>query len=114
MILFDELVVDPGSTKGWTRQVRARDASRVYTHNCNTTLPTQKEMLTVTQHKAQLINLLCEDLVLHMEVFHGHKLVITGKLSVPVELHKGILIMRHDMETTQQVADNILVQIANS
>ena len=100
----------PGSTKGSTRQVRAKGASRVYSLRCITALPTQKSILTVSQNKAQLIDLLCEDLVSHKEEFQRHRLVVTGKLSVPVELNKGLLIKRYDMETTQEEADTILVQ----
>ncbi len=51
------------SIKSSTRSGRADDASRVYSLKASTTLPAQKVVLTVSKNKAQLIDLLCEDLV---------------------------------------------------
>ena len=67
-------------------------------------------MFTVTKNKAQFIDLICEDLVNHKDEMQQHRLVVTGSLPTPVELHKGVSIMRHDMRTNQEEADTILVQ----
>lgn len=46
----------------------------------------------------------------HKDEFQQHRLVITGSIPTPVELHRGVSIIRHDMKTTQEEADTILVQ----
>ena len=57
------------STKGCTRTARAGDASRVYSLRTFMKLPPQKVILTVSKNKAQLIDLICEDLETHKEEF---------------------------------------------
>jgi hypothetical protein len=48
---------------------------------------------------------------MNTEHFHLHnKLVVTSSILTPVELHKGVSIVRHDMETSQEEADTILEQ----
>ena len=82
----------------------------MYSFRNNTHLPCQKVAITVSKNKAQLIDLICEDLANHSQEFQHHKLVITGSLPTPIELHKGISIVHHDMKTTHEDADTILVQ----
>lgn len=82
----------------------------MYSFHNNTPLPCQKVAITVSKNKAQLIDLICEDLANHSQEFQHHKLVITDSLPTPIELHKDISILRHDMKTTHEEADTILVQ----
>ena len=46
----------------------------------------------------------------HKDELQQHKLVITGSIPTPVELYKGVAIMRRDMETFQEEADTIIVE----
>lgn len=75
-----------------------------------TKIPPQKVILTVTQNKAALIDLLYEDLINHKEEFQKHRLVITGSHPTPVELYKGLAIQRRDLETRHEEADTIIPQ----
>ena len=103
-----------GSTKESSRQCRDKGASRIYTLRNAAHLPPQKVILTVTSNKAQLISLICEDLISHKEDIVQHKLVVTGSDPVPVEINNGVVIRRQDMTTTQEEGDTIVVQqVAN-
>lgn len=83
--------------------------SRVYSLRPNTALPSQKVVLTGTKKKVQLIDLICEDLVNHSDEFQHHKLVVTGRIPTPVEIHKGFSTVRNDMENTQEEVDTIIL-----
>ena len=80
-------------------------------------LPSQKVTLTITQNKKQLIDIICKDLQsdtdFHRKNTEKHKLVITGQKKSPVEIScSGVVIQRHDIATTHEEADNIIVQQA--
>ena len=85
-------------------------ASRVYTLRCTARLPPQKVVLTVTTNKDQLIALIVEDLVSHKADFQKHKLVVTGRDQVPVEIANGFVNKRQDMAITQEEGDPLIVQ----
>ena len=87
------------SIKSGARQERAGQyTSRCHQLSQHTPLPPQKVVLTVTKNKLQLIEIICE-----------HNLVITGQSEVPVEVHKGIVINRRDLKTSQEEADVIII-----
>ena len=97
------------STKASTRQGRDKGASRTFTLRRTTSLPAQKVILTVTGNKMQLIDLICEDLKAHNDLFTNKKLVVTGNDPIPVEINKGVIIQRQDMKTMQEEADTMIV-----
>jgi len=97
------------SRKECLRRNRDLGASRVYRLSSTTKIPPQKVVLTVSQNKSALIDLLCEDLIKHKDDFKRHRLVITGSRPVPVELYKGLTIQRRDLETTQEEGDTIIL-----
>ena len=66
-------------------------------------------MLTVTRTKVPLIDLMCEDMAFHKDYSSQHKHVLTGSHPVQVEINRGFIIRRQDMETTQE-ADTMIVQ----
>ena len=72
----------------------------MYTLRNTTRLPPQKVMLTVTLHKVQFIDLMCEDMAFHKDYFSQYKLVITGSDPVSVDINRGVIIKRQDMKTT--------------
>ena len=81
----------------------------------NTQLPPQKVVLTVTENKKQLIDIICSELkgatAFLRDHIHKHKLVITSQDKTPVEISNGgVIINRSDMDTTHEEADVVLVQ----
>ena len=42
--------------------------------------------------------------------FKQHKFVLTGNDPMPVEIKDGVISKRHDLKTTQEEADTIIVQ----
>ena len=98
-----------GSTKEAIRRGRDKGASRVYTLRCTGRLSPQKVVLTVTTNKDQLTALIVEDLVSHKADFQKHKLVVTGRDLVPVEITNGCVNKRKDMATTQEEGDALIV-----
>lgn len=99
-----------GSIKQSTRGGREKGVSRTYTLRSITRLPQQKAVLTVTTNKAQLIDLICEDVVSHKNDFMPNKLVVTGRDPLPVEINHGVVIRRQDMRITHEEADTLIVQ----
>ena len=105
-LVFDRYV--SYSIKGGARLARAG-----HKLSLQTPLPPQKVVLTVTENKIQLIDIICEQLVEIYQAEHvqdAHRLVITGKKVVPVEVFKGIAINRNDFKTFHEEADVIIVQ----
>ena len=85
----------------------------MYNLRSTTRLPPQKVILTVTQNKMQLIELICKDIMTHSHllIFTTKELIITGADPVPVENNPGsIIIHRQDMKTMQEEADTMIVQ----
>ena len=102
------------STKSVTRRARASGVSRVHKLQLNTKLPPQKTVLTVTENKKQLINLIVNVLI-EDELFHAytqsHKLIVIGEDAAPFEISNGgVVIRRADLSTSHEEADNIIVQ----
>ena len=104
------------STKSVTRDARTCEASRVYQLTENTPFPSQKPVITVSSNKKQLMSIICSSII-NDEEFHAQhttrkKLVITGSLDVPTEIHKRVVIAREDIATSHEEADNIIAQQA--
>ena len=112
-LIFDRY--DEYSTNSVTRGARATEASRVHQLKANTELPSQKVVLTVTENKKQLMDIICTELIqdesFHREHVQEHKFVIIGQEKTPVEIRNGgLIIHRRDMDTTHEEADIIIVQ----
>ena len=88
-----------GSIKESARNGRDKGSSRVYSLRPSAALPPQKAVLTVSNNKKQLIDLIMQDMISHKDELPS-KLVVTGNDPVPVEIHLGVVIRRHDMEVT--------------
>ncbi|MEL7308361.1 MAG: hypothetical protein AAGK05_11175 [Pseudomonadota bacterium] len=100
------------STKSVTRS--SRSASRIHHQLSMTTeLPPQKVILTVTENKKQLIEIICNelkgDICFHREI-QGHKLIITSQEETPIEIRNGEILTRYDMTTSHEEADIIIAQ----
>ena len=106
------------STKSTTRCNRTTEASRVHRLALDTPLPPQKVVLTVSENKSQLMEIICEELTrdttFHRDYTMTHKLVITSSCdNTPVEIsYGGVVINREDMSTSHEEADCIIVQQA--
>lgn len=81
-----------------------------------TPLPAQHTVLTVTENKTQLIDMIFAqvrdkalDLSQDTKAFHN-RLVITGSSDVPTEIHFGTTIDRVDLKTSHEEADVIIPQ----
>ena len=102
------------STKSVTRKARASGVSQVHKLQLNTKLPPQKTVLTVTENKKQLINLIVNSLIedkLFHECTQSHKLILIGEDAAPFEISNGgVVIRRADLSTSHEEADNIIVQ----
>ncbi|CAH3121622.1 unnamed protein product [Porites lobata] len=102
------------STKSVTRDARECTASRVFQLSEQAPLPPQNVILTVSKNKVQLMSMICsnitKDKTFHSQHSARHKLVITGSDLVPTEIHHGATKARHDMRTSHEEADNIIVQ----
>lgn len=106
-----------GSTKEVTRWKREKGASKVFKLKLTSRLPAQTLLFSVTSNKVQIIEMIIQDLKLHKDDRVAHSLIITGSDPVPVEVpgpvaecQTGVLIQRHDLRTTQEEADTIIVQ----
>ena len=77
------------SIKDNTRNTRQKGASRQHRLTLTMPLPPQKVLLTVTQNKIQLIDLIVAALQKEKDQFKlcGHKLVVTGRDPIPVEIN---------------------------
>lgn len=104
------------SIKSGTRTSHAGEqASRHHRLRPDSPLPPQHVILTVTENKVQIIDIICQQLlerVAHLQTT-GHvecKLFVTGSKPVPKEVHKGVQIQRNDMQTSHEEADVIIAQ----
>ena len=95
------------------RGARITEASRTHRLKANTELPPQKVVLTVTENKQQLVDIICTELINDESFNHDHlnqhKFVIIGQATVEIS-DSGVIIQRRGMDTTQEKADNTIVQ----
>lgn len=100
------------STKYSTRKVRGPGGCRLFQLSLNSPLPPQKQVLSVSGNKRQLIQIIVEALLTDAVVPGGFqsRLIITGQESVPIEIApNGVVINREDLKTTHEEADTIIV-----
>lgn len=99
------------SIKNATRTARAgKEASRRHKLDLHTPLPAQKVVLNVTENKLQLIKLICTYIKEHAELLANNRLVVTGQDPTPIEVSNGKVTLRHDLRTTHEEADVVIVQ----
>ena len=109
-LVFDRYI--DFSTKCSARKARSIGGCRVYKLSTNAPLPPQKQVLTVSETKKQLINIIVEKLASDSVVPGGYesKLVIKGQDCTPIEISPGgVVIRREDLKTSHEEADTILV-----
>jgi len=100
------------STKSATRTSRAvQQGSRRHKLTPSTPLLAQTIALTETENKQQISSKICEQLQEKGKTRKEtakHRLLVTIPSSVPVEIFKGIVIERKDLESTHEEADVII------
>ena len=87
---------------------RDKGASRVYNLHPSTKMPTQDAILTVTENKKQLIDLIVKDLLQHKEEILSN-LIVTGRDSTPIEIDMNTAIERHDLKVMHEEADSTII-----
>ena len=107
------------STRGVTRRSRKTETSRVHQLKVTTELPSQKVILTITEYKKQLIDIICIELILyvlfHRDHIQTHNLFITSEDKTPIEISNGeVIINRRDMNTTHEEADIVAVRTVHA
>jgi len=90
--------------------------SRTHQLHLTAKLPAQKVVLSSVDNKKQLIKIICDELardrLFHTSSTRNHKLVITGEDPCPVQVSNEDISVRHDLETSHEEADIIIVQQA--
>lgn len=105
------------SIKSGTRNSRAGErATRRHKIALTTPLPAQQVILTVTENKVQVRDLIFQQLLERVhnrqptDIAFGHRLVVTGPDPVPRDVHMGVLLERTDMRATHEGAYVIMPQ----
>ena len=101
------------SIKSATRLARSgQQASRRHKLSLQTPLPSQMVVLTVTENKVQLIDMVCRHLIQanQQEKPNRHRFIITGLASTPTEVYQGVSKQRDDLRSTHEEADVIIIQ----
>lgn len=101
------------SIKSVTRGARGgKHATRRHHLVKSSPLPPQKVVLTVNESKVQLIDIICACLIekctASREPVH-HKIVVSGREPIPIELFCGYQFNRADLQTTHEEADVTMV-----
>ena len=99
------------SIKSATRMARGDDTCRKHQLTLSTKLPSQKIILNGVHNKGQLIDLIIENLQLQKEIFKDfqHKLVVTGRDTIPLEIDREGVRFREEMKNNQEEADVIML-----
>ena len=73
--------------------------------------PPQKVVLAVTYNTIQLVDVIVETLLAQKQqlLSTNHKLVVTGRDPVPVEISHGMIILRYDLRNAHEEADVIII-----
>ena len=110
-LVFDRYI--DFSTKYSARKARGPGGCRVFQLSANSLLPPQNQVLNVSENKRQLIQIIVTTLMAEDVVPPGHqsRLIITGQEDTPLEkiTPNGVVIRRHDLRTTHEEADTIIV-----
>ena len=99
------------SIKGATRAQRAKEIAYRHQLSLQGILPSKEKVLTCTQNKVQLIDLITDYLI--TKIHHGkfrHVFVVTGSENVPVQVSDGNITLKEEYHTSHEEADVILVQ----
>ena len=89
-----------------------QQASRRHKLSLLTPLPSQKVVVTVTENKVQLIDIICQYLIEsseHEKSSH-HRLVVTSQANTAMEVQRAVVNYRDDLNTTHEKADLITIQ----
>ena len=105
-IVFDRYHQD--SIKGHTRIVRASWVTRRFHLQLATELPSQMVVLTVTQNKMQLTDLILQSLQ-EDPIVSRQKLVVTGLNDTPIQIHNGVVTELILLQTSHEEADVIMI-----
>ena len=100
------------SIKGFTHADRAKNIA-YHRHKTTLTsiLPSKVKVLQCTSKKTQLIDIIVSYLVEKVsEAKLNHTFVVTGSDDTPVQVKKGQIMNRHDLTTTHEEDDVIIVQ----
>ena len=84
----------------------------IYKLSANSPLPPQKQILSVTDNKKQLIQIIVETLLSERSVHEccQNRLIVTGQDNTPVKITPGgIVIRRQDLSTSHKEADVVIV-----
>ena len=109
-LVFDRYI--EFSTKYSARKARGPAGCMVFQLSANGPLPSQKQVLAVSENKRQLIHIIVEALVAEAVVpgCHSSRLIITGQEPTPIEIAPcGVVIRREDVKTTHEEAGAIIV-----
>ena len=99
------------SIKGQTRLEKLSLYARTHILTMDTPLPTRETTLKALSTKVQLINLITRALLDHCtSIKCQNTLIVTGQDSILIQTEHGIEILRRDMETTHEEADNIITE----
>ena len=99
------------SIKRVTRIALGKEASRHHQLSQSMHLPPQKVVLAVTYNKIQLVDVIVETLRAQKQQLSStnHKLVVTGRDPVPVEISHGMTIRREDLRNAHEEAGDIII-----
>ena len=101
------------NTKSLTRTGCGKSASRTHQLTGSSPLPPETVVLSYSHSKSQLIDLICDQLLLvSSSRKSGFPLVLTGSADTPMEVNDDLIIKRKDLTTTHEEADVIKVQQA--
>ena len=106
-IVFDRYHQD--SIKGHTRIVRASGVTRRFHLQLVTELPSQKVVLTVTQNKMQLTDLILQSLQ-EDPILSRQKLVVTV-LNDTIQIHDGVVTELALLLTSHEEADVFMINL---
>ena len=101
-LIFDSY--EDYSINGVTRTAQRKEASRHHQLSLSMHLPPQKVELAVIYNTIQLVDVIVETLLAqkHQPASTNHKLVVTGRDPVPVEISQGMTIRRKDLDNAQE------------
>ncbi|KAK3106543.1 hypothetical protein FSP39_022295 [Pinctada imbricata] len=97
------------SIKDSARISRKASSGQAHKLCLNTPLPAQSVVLSVTENKVQLIDIICNQTIQYAsDESKNHTLLITGSHEAPTEVTKGVQIQRTDLRTNHEEADVII------
>ncbi len=99
------------SIKGSTRSDRAKKIAYQLKFTPSTPLPCKEKILSCSSNKIQIIDIMFDFLKENVASKNFcNTLVITGSSDTPMQVTQGLNIPRHDLKTTHEEADLIIIQ----